>query len=194
MRLSTLIAALLGAAQPIWAGAVCSQEPYAALLFLSAYAPAEQFCSQHYPQPAVTVTANARRLKRDGAKRSVCSNKSGSSSKTTKSSAQPTTRTTSKSSSASTTASVNTCTGACASFKSCTEIGGGFLSTLCSCLEHPSTVVSCLCSHPSFSTLQHFGNLITGCLDCTSNYDYQIDYDTIDHSKYDSHHDSQYYS
>src|ERR1700748_260114 len=42
------------------AASPCSSAPYAELLFLSAFAPAESFCSAHYPPLTVTVSGPAK--------------------------------------------------------------------------------------------------------------------------------------
>jgi hypothetical protein len=38
---------------------VCSSSPYKDLLFLSKYAPAQSYCTAHYPLPTTTVTVTA---------------------------------------------------------------------------------------------------------------------------------------
>ncbi|KAE9374706.1 hypothetical protein N431DRAFT_481863 [Stipitochalara longipes BDJ] len=55
MLLPTIIV-LLSSRLAAAAGSPCSKFPYAELLFLSAYPPAESYCSAHYPDPTKTIT------------------------------------------------------------------------------------------------------------------------------------------
>lgn len=111
---------------------VCSSAPYKDLLFLSSYAPAEILCSAVFPQPYITVTltVGAAKAKRGGAHTNTKTTTTKHTTTTTKSpTSKSTTSTTPKS----------RCS-ECSVWSSCTAKGEAFLSTLCSCLEHPKTV------------------------------------------------------
>lgn len=105
------------------AGAVCNKAPYNALLFLSNYAPAEAFCSSKYPQPVVTVTAQSTVT--------VTANTKMRRTLLPQPAKEIRVRGVTKTS--------TPCTGACKTWSSCSAKGGPALSTLCSCIEHPST-------------------------------------------------------
>lgn len=140
------------------AGSACSNFPYNDLLFLSAYPPAEQFCSAHFPPTPLTVRAPAatRRVKakdRRGKTRTTTTTTTKKvATTTTKSPSRPTTtqsHTTTKASTTTTTkgpttttAASGTCSGACSVWTSCTKQGGGFLSTLCRCIESTVTITT----------------------------------------------------
>jgi hypothetical protein len=118
-------------------GSVCSNGVYRNLLFLSAYPPAESFCSARYPQPKVTVTVTAHRHRMRGT------------------SELPTTTSTTSTTSTTTTSTTPTCTGTCAQWSSWENAAGAALSTFCSCIEHPQTVTVSSLNMPA-------GTLLTG--------------------------------
>jgi hypothetical protein len=126
-------------ASSTYASSPCSNAPYAELLFVSAFSGAEAFCSQHYPVSAVTVTA-AKKVRRHAPPPRTTT----TTTHTTSTSHSTTTRTTSRTSTTLGTSksptSVNTCTGACAAWSSLVSEGGQIISTLCSCIEKPSTI------------------------------------------------------
>ena len=88
---------------------VCNDFPYNDLLFLENYEPAEQWCSEHFPLPEVTITAGEeKRWWLPEPYRPAATGSPATSSSDV--------------------------------WASCTRQGGPFLSTLCSCIEHPKTV------------------------------------------------------
>jgi hypothetical protein len=96
-------------------GSVCSSGIYKNLLFLSNYAPAESYCSVHYPVPAATVTVTASAAKKG------------------RRHPQPAT-TTSK-----TTTIAASNNKAQATWSSLLSSAHAIISTACSCIETPST-------------------------------------------------------
>lgn len=146
------------------AGSVCSSGVYGALLFLESYPPAESFCSAHYPPAKVTTTITSGKCrKRDAAampaeitvvatitakakldiRGTSCDSTCASGSTTAMSAdgcvvcsatTNPTTTTTS------TTKPTTSCDAACQQWKTLSSVGGGLLSTFCSCIESHSTV------------------------------------------------------
>jgi hypothetical protein len=155
------------------ASGTCAQDPYKDLLFLSAFPPAQAYCSVFYPVHTTVQTsfvARAFELEERGiteTSRSTTTRRTTSTSpRTTTTSHRTSTSTTSHRTSTttphqtsttttrrsttttlpphhSTTTSttsrpvINSCTGACSAWSSCSKKGGAFLSTLCSCIETP---------------------------------------------------------
>lgn len=138
-------------------GPVCSSGIYRDLLFLSAYTPAQAYCSANYAQPVVTKRVNKRwGLEERGV--TILPTTTTTTTTTTTSTTSTTTTTSTSSTTSSTTTQVPTttpcprtttftkptpkpkCTGQCATWSSLEAIGGGILSTFCSCIETPKTV------------------------------------------------------
>ncbi|KAK6425017.1 hypothetical protein LTR95_016312 [Oleoguttula sp. CCFEE 5521] len=156
------LSALLWATSSVSANSVCSSGLFKDLLFLSAYPPAESFCSSRYPQPTVTVTAAKQSPKHRLRARYAHATTT-----------RPSTTTTS------TKEATTTCGKTCSVFTSCTKIGGGFLSTLCSCIESPVTktvTLILLCASAYYD-------------DNDDNYNNDTDYDHSDDNYHNNNND-----
>ena len=130
MRFSLTIALLVGATQHAVQGApgaACSSGIYKALLPLSNYAPAESYCSQHYPQPAVTVTATQKKKVKRATTVPTTTTMTTKASTTTSKTSMTTSKTTSQSPQES-------------QWSSLLKAAGSIISTACSCIETPVTV------------------------------------------------------
>ena len=136
MHLTIALVLLASAAQHVVLAAsnpACSSGIYKALLPLSAYAPAESYCSAHYPLPTVTVVATppvTPKIKRNAYKTTTTTKKTTTPKKTTTSTTtKPITTTTSNAHQA--------------QWSSLLSAAGSVLQTLCSCIETaPTTVVT----------------------------------------------------
>jgi hypothetical protein len=148
-------------------GAACSSGIYKAILPLSNYAPAESYCSAHYPVSAVTVTASkGAKIKRARITRTsttvphtTTSSRTSTttrhltttttSSRTSTTTSHPTTTTTSSrtTSSSHTTGTSHSSTTTTSSlyaqqslWSSLLSAAGNVISTACSCIETPVTI------------------------------------------------------
>jgi hypothetical protein len=132
-------------------GAVCTSGIYKDLFFLSAYAPAQAYCSAQYPQPVVSKRVNKSwGLEERGATILPTTTTTTTTTTTSTSSTTSTTSTTTSQAPRTTPCPSTTtftkptskpkCTGQCATWSSLEAIGGGILSTFCSCIETPKTV------------------------------------------------------
>jgi hypothetical protein len=135
MHITFALVLLASAAQHVVLAAsnpACSSGIYKALLPLSAYAPAESYCSAHYPLSTVTVIATppvTPKIKRNAYKTTTTTKRTTTPKKTTTSTAtKPSTTTTSNAHQA--------------QWSSLLSEAGSVLKTLCSCIETaPTTVV-----------------------------------------------------
>ena len=116
VQVASLLAVALSYVQPTVAApaAVCNSGIYKDLLFLANYPPAQKFCSEHFPVPAVTTTLAPGKVKRgDVSTTSVAS-------------------------------TVTNTALASAVLAKCTESSAqNVVSTACSCIEVPKTVRFC---------------------------------------------------
>jgi hypothetical protein len=131
-------------------GAVCSSGIYKDLLFLSAYAPAQAYCSANYAQPVVTRRVNKRwGLEERGVTILPTTTTTTTTTTTMTTTISTTTPTTTQAPTTTPCPPTTTftkptakpkCTRQCATWSSLETIGGGILSTFCSCIETPKTV------------------------------------------------------
>lgn len=148
-----------------FAGSACQQAPFSDLQYLADYAPAQQFCAAHYPQPTVTVTVTKRAIRvrgRDSFKTKFAHQKratpaGGAAYQKTAPADKPeptynawTPKTTPTEASnvwgpKTTPAETPTkCDQSCSAWSSCTKNGDGFMGSLCRCMWGTKTRVSLL--------------------------------------------------